>query len=168
MLSITRLSHDTARQRPDHFLALTSMTVEAFDAILSSFIAAYEEHIRQHLLNHGGERSKLPHAHDRLFFILVYSKICPIQMLMVHMFGMSQSRASHWVHTFAPVLKAALGRARRLPMHCLRKLLDVLEMSDIRDIVIDGVDRPIQLPDDPDERKARYNGKKTRLRSLIS
>lgn len=52
---------------------------------------------------------------DRLFFILVYIKLYPLQTVLGYLFGMSQGRANEWIERLSIVLKKALDLSGDLP-----------------------------------------------------
>ena len=48
------ISYDAVRQRPDQFLACTSLTIDEFDILFHSFSHAWEEYRRKTYVNSGG------------------------------------------------------------------------------------------------------------------
>jgi hypothetical protein len=153
------LSYDAVRQRPDHFLACTGLTVDEFDILLGSFSRAWDEYHQKNDVNSGGGKPKLPKVVDKLFFILFYYKVYPIQSAMRAIFGLSQSQVCTWIHTLSPVLKAALGIEKCLPERNPRKLKEALEACALHDFLIDGTERERQRPSNPSEQKDFYSGK---------
>jgi hypothetical protein len=145
--------------RPDQFLACTSLTVDEFDILLDSFSRAWDEYHKKNYVNSGGGKPKLPSVTDKLFFILFYYKVYPIQSAMGAIFGMSQSQVCTWIHTLSPVLKAALGIEKCLPQRNPRKLKEALEACELHDFLIDGTERERQRPSEPGEQKDFYSGK---------
>ena len=109
------LSYDSVKQQPEQFLACTSLTVEEFDILLPLFSSAWEGYSKRNYVNSGGGKPKLPRIVDKLFFILFYYKVYPIQAAMGAIFGMSQGQVSFWVGVLSIVLQSALGNARSLP-----------------------------------------------------
>jgi hypothetical protein len=73
------LSYERVKQHPEQFLACTSLTVEEFDVLLSSFSQAWDEYVKKNYVNAGGGQPKLPRVVNKLFFILFYS--CPPRIL---------------------------------------------------------------------------------------
>ena len=138
------LSYDTVRQRPDQFLACTGFTVDEFDILFRSFSCAWDEYREKNYVNSGGGAPKLPRVVDKLFFILFYYKVYPIQAAMGTIFGMSQSQVCTWIHILSPVLKCALGIEKCLPERNPRKLKEALEACELRDFIIDGTERERQ------------------------
>ena len=153
------LSYDTVRQRPDQFLACTSFTVDEFDILLQDFSSAWEEYRQKNYVNSGGGSPKLPRIVDKLFFILFYYKVYPIQTAMAVIFGMSQSQVCTWIHTLSPVLQRAFGIEQCLPERNPRRLKEALEACELHDFIIDGTERERQRPSDPNEQKDFYSGK---------
>jgi hypothetical protein len=153
------VSYTTVRQRPNQFLACTGYTVEEFDLLLRSFSQAWDEYRKKNYVNSGGGNPKLPNVTDKLFFILFYYKVYPIQAAMGAMFGMSQSQVCTWIHVLSPVLKRALGVEKCLPERNPRKLKEALDACEMHDFLIDGTERERQRPSDPREQKACYSGK---------
>src|SRR5215210_1720293 len=121
------LSYDIVHQRPDQFLACTSLTVDEFDILSRSFSHAWDEYRKKNYVNSGGGKPKLPRVIDKLFFILFYYKVYPIQSAMGAIFGMSQGQVSFWVGVLSIVLQNTLGSARCLPNRRPRQLKEALE-----------------------------------------
>src|SRR6266496_4944885 len=99
------LSSDGVKQKPEQFLACTRLTVEEFDVLLIAFSPAWDASVKKNYLNSGGGKPKLPHIADKLFFILFYYKVYPIQSAMGAIFGMSQGQVSFWVGALSIVLQ---------------------------------------------------------------
>ena len=154
------LSYTTVRQRPDQFLACTSLFVDEFDLLLPIFSQVWEDYRKKTYLNSGGGQPKLPTSSDKLFFILVYYKIYPIQSAMGAIFDMSQSQTCTWIHVLSPLLKRALGVEKCLPQRRPCKLKEALEACELRAFIIDGTERERQRPSDPSAQKDFYSGKK--------
>jgi hypothetical protein len=154
------LSYDTVKQQPEQFLACTSLTVEEFDILLPLFSSAWESYSRRNYVNSGGGKPKLPRVVDKLFFILFYYKVYPIQSAMGAIFGMSQGQVSFWVGVLSIVLQSALGNARSLPKRRPRQLKEALEACGVYNLIIDGTERERQRPLDPHAQKDFYSGKK--------
>lgn len=153
------ISCDVVRQRPDQFLACTGLTVDEFDALYPSFVSAWNEYRKKNYVNSGGGNPKLPDVSDKLFFVLFYYKLYPIQAAMGVIFGMSQSQVCTWIHTLTPVIQRALGIEKCLPERRPRKLKEVLEACALHDFIIDGTERERQRPSHPHEQKDFYSGK---------
>src|SRR5438067_13221606 len=73
------VSYTTVRQRPNQFLACTGCTVDAFDTLFRAFSQAWDAYRKKTSVNAGGGNPKLPNVTDKLFFILFYDNVYPIQ-----------------------------------------------------------------------------------------
>ena len=153
------ISYDTVCQRPIQFLACTGFTVDEFHTLLYSFSIAWEEYRKKTYVNSGGGKPKLPRVIDKLFFILFYYKVYPIQSAMGMIFDMSQSQVCTWIHILGPVVQRALGIEGCLPERNPRKLKETLEACTMHDFIIDGTERERQRPSDPSEQRDFYSGK---------
>jgi DDE superfamily endonuclease/Helix-turn-helix of DDE superfamily endonuclease len=154
------LSYAVVKQTPEQFLACTSITVEEFDVLLRSFSSAWDAYVTKNYINAGGGKPKLPHLTDKLFFILFYYKVYPIQSAMGAIFGMSQGQVSFWVGVLSIVLQNTLGIAQCLPNRRPRQLKEALEACGAYNLIIDGTERERQRPSDPQAQKDYYSGKK--------
>ena len=154
------LSYNTVKQQPEQFLACTSLTVEEFDILLPLFSSAWDDYVKINYVNSGGGSPKLPHSVDKLFFILFYYKVYPIQSAMGAIFGMSQGQVSFWVGVLSIVLRSALGSAQFLPKRRPRQLKEALEACGAYNLIIDGTERERQRPRDHNAQKDFYSGKK--------
>jgi hypothetical protein len=95
-----------------------------------------------------------------LLFILVYFKLYPLQEVQGLLFGLSQAQANEWIHRLTPVLRQALGYEKQLPQRQAQNLEQVLAACPSLEFFIDGTERRIQRPQDPDQQKLNYSGKK--------
>lgn len=109
--------YEAIKDKPELVQALTSLTVEEIAALVGPFETAFRRHMAEWTLE--GKRRKnrsyvtyantpLPTPEDRLLFILSYLKENPTQTYHGRLYGMSQGKANHWIHTLFPVLRAAL------------------------------------------------------------
>jgi hypothetical protein len=165
MLNFERIQKDDRQMR-----AMTGMNLKAFNALVPSFEAAYQESLiqakpwRMRAIG-GGRKPKLRTTEDKLFYILVYSKCYPTFDVMGSMFNFDRSCAHDWVHKLMPVLEKALGYSKALPEREIRSMEEFVEkFPDIEKIIIDGTERPIQRSKDPKEQKENYSGKKNDIR----
>lgn len=154
------ICYDDVKQKSEQFLACTSLTAEEFDVLLRSFSQAWDAYVKKNYINSGGGKPKLPHITDKLFFILFYYKVYPIQSAMGVIFGMSQGQVSFWVGVLSIVLQNTLGIAHCLPNRRPRQLKEALEACGAHNLVIDGTERERQRPSEPQAQKDCYSGKK--------
>ncbi|HEY9655108.1 MAG TPA: transposase family protein [Crinalium sp.] len=148
--------------------ALTGLNRKAFDALLPSFEQAYEasriaaKPQRQRAMG-GGRKARLVSIAAKLFYILFYFKCYPTFDLAGILFDLDRSQTHAWMHGLQPVLEAALGEKMVLPERKLRRLEAFLEaFPGVERVMIDGTERPIQRPQDPEQQTLHYSGKKRR------
>jgi hypothetical protein len=79
------------------------------------------------------------------------------------LFNFDRSCAHDWVHRLLAVLETTLGDKQVLPLRKLRSMEEFIErFPDVKEVIIDGTERPVQRPQDPEKQKAHYSGKKKR------
>jgi len=91
-------------------------------------------------------------------FLLIYLKTNPLQEHHAASFGMTQSQANQLIHLLSSLLRKTLKKLGELPERNEHRVIHVLKSCD--DLLIDGVERPIQRPQASDLQKACYSGKK--------
>jgi Helix-turn-helix of DDE superfamily endonuclease len=105
----------------------------------------------------------------KLLFILVYCKCYPTFDVLGVMFGFHRSCANDWVHRLLPILEAALGYQQALPLRQLNSMEEFLEkFPEVKEVIFDGAERPVQRPKDSDKQKKHYSGKKKDILGNIS
>lgn len=148
--------------------ATTGLNRKAFESLLPEFEQAYQEHLLELVVERkrepgGGRKATLRTMAEKLFYILVYCKCYPTFDLMSLLFSFHRSCACEWVHRLLPVLEAALGHKKVLPARKLRSLEEFWErFPEVKAVIIDGTERPIQRPKNAQKQKEHYSGKKKR------
>ena len=129
--SLAGLRFADLQSRPTEFLDFTSLTLEAFQQLVSPFEVAFQAHMAAWRLDGKPRTSRqfavykncpLPTPEDRLFFSLVYLKTYALQVVQGRLFGMGQSKANQWIHVLLPVLLAALRTLGDAPTRSLTAL----------------------------------------------
>ena len=163
MLNLERILNQDRLMR-----AMTGLNRQAFDELLPSFTAAYQqslvqpERVRQRALG-GGRKATLRTMAAKLFYILLYCKCYPTFDLLSVLFNFDRSCAWNWVHGLLPTLEQALGEKQVLPARKLRSLAEFIErFPEVKAVIVDGTERPVQRPKDPEKQKEDYSGKKKR------
>jgi hypothetical protein len=162
MLNLNRVFKNDRLMR-----SLTGMNLAAFDQLLPSFRAAYAA---AHPLSPSrqrkpgaGRKSNLLEIEDKLFFVLFYFKCYPTFDLAGILFDFDRAQAHRWLHRLQPILEASLARELVLPKRQLHSLAEFIScFPDVERVILDGVERPIQRPQDPERQKRTYTGKKKR------
>jgi hypothetical protein len=159
------------KNKPAMLKSLTGLSVEGLVALLPVFEVAYEADLVWRDEQRGivrerergaGQKGALPGLDDKLVFILFYFRVYPVQMAQGFFFGMGQPQANEWIHRLSPVLKTALGYDLQLPARTPKAIKAVLETCPGLEFIIDGSERAIRRPKDPQRQKANYSGKKKR------
>lgn len=146
--------------------ALTGLNRKAFDELLRTFSSVYEQsrqtQPRQRAVG-GGRKARLLGTQEKLFFILFYFKCYPTFDLAGIIFDLHRSQAHDWMHRLQPILEKTLGKKMVLPERKLDSIAAFFErFPEVKRVMIDGTERPIQRPQDPEAQKANYSGKKKR------
>lgn len=80
---------------------------------------------------------------------------------MSALFGFDRSCAWDWVHRLMPVLEKALGHKQALPQRKLRSMAEFLAcFPEVKRVILDGTELPVQRPQDSEHQKENYSGKK--------
>ena len=165
------IAYEKLRHKPQVFKSITGLTVPAFSKLAISFRRAYEAALNQQDKQReqprqrqrgGGRKGELPTVEGKLVFILFYFRVYPTQILQGYLFGISQPQANEWIHRLTPILNQALGYERQLPARQARDIKAALEACPGLEFIIDGTERPIRRPKNPDNQKKYYSGKKKR------
>jgi hypothetical protein len=146
--------------------ALTGLNRKALEALLVAFSPLYEQarqtQPRQRAVG-GGRLARLLGTQEKLFFILFYFKCYPTFDVAGIIFDMHRSQAHKWMHRLQLILEATLGKKMVLPERKLESIEAFLErFPGVKRVMIDGTERPIQRPLNPEAQKANYSGKKKR------
>ena len=169
-------SYHQVKERPKLLLAMTGLNHAEFEQLLPPFQDAWDQYVQQQYVDrddrqrqYGAGRSEatLVNIEDKLFFILYYVKVYPLQEILAFEFGMVQSTATEWIHILSKVLKKALEHGGYVPELDPKQLETVLASETASTYGLDGTERPRQRPRDPEKQKHYYSGKKKRTRSRI-
>lgn len=154
-------SYESIKQHKAMFISLTGLTVKEFDELCVSFGATWNEYTKQHEKDprKGGRPYALDVMEDRLFFILFYLKTYPLQTALAYSFEISQAEANLLVHQLSIVLRMALKKDGFTPPRIPNEMLVRLEQENSQDYGIDGTERRISRPADPDVQQFFYSGK---------
>lgn len=160
------LQLDKLRKNPVQLLSLTGFSTQEFDQLADEFRIEWDQYSTHFTLEGKQRRRKalprktnvLPGYQDKLLFILVYLKTFPLQELQGATFSMTQPQANFWIHLLTPILRKTLKRLQELPERNNQKL--ELLLKDCPDVLLDGVERNIQRPQDSEQQKESYSGKK--------
>lgn len=156
--------------------ALTGMTIAEFERLLPTFTAGLQKvqsqakKKRQRAIGGGGKHT-LQTPTDKLFFILFYLKCYPTFDLAGLLYGVDRSQAQRWVKALLPVLEKVLGWQAVLPQRRIGSIEEFLQrFPAVKDVFIDGTDRPVQRPQQAKAQRELYSGKQHEhtLKNLIA
>ncbi len=109
----------------------------------------------------GGRTGNLRSFKEKLFFVLFYFKCYPTFDVLGLLFDLNRSNACRNVQKLTPVLEKTLGKKMVLPKRKISTLEELFEIfPNVKDLFIDGTERPIQRPKDNEKQKENYSGKK--------
>lgn len=152
--------------------SVTGLSIKGFESLVPKFSKAlceiqfhhYEAGIQTGTRKRkpgGGAKGRLKTIKLKLFFILMYFKAYPTMDVMGLFVDMDRANVKHQIDHLSPVLEATLGETLSLPKRKIRSLEDFFElMPEVKDLFIDGTERPIQRAKNKDKQKRNYSGKK--------
>ncbi len=109
----------------------------------------------------GGRIGNLKTAVEKLFFILFYFKCYPTFDVLGFLFGLDRSNAFRNVQKLIAALERVLDKKMVLPKRKINSFEELIEMfPGVKDLFIDGTERPIQRPKDNEKQNKNYSGKK--------
>ncbi len=148
--------------------SLTGLNRKAFDQLCEVFEAAYQEELERETkprqrARGGGRKARLSSMESKLFFILFYFKCYPTFDVLGFLFDLERGRSHRWVHRLQGLLETALGKKMVLPERKIESMEQFLErFPDVKEVIVDGTERPVQRPKDSQKQKDCYSGKKKR------
>lgn len=161
MLNITRCFQDLRI-----FKAVTGMTYAEFQALLPDFeraLAAHKQRATPTRLRQtgGGRKHTLLTGHEKVFFILFYIKCYATFDVLAWLFDVDRAQPQRWVKAYLPLLEAALGRKAVLPKRKIASVEEFLRcFPQVKEVFVDGTERPIRRPSGNDAQKPYFSGKK--------
>jgi hypothetical protein len=148
--------------------AMTGLNRQAFENLLPKFAIEYERanstRTKSRQRARGGEaKAKLEKPQEKLFHILFYFKCYPTFDLAGVIFDLDRAQTYRWMHRLQPILQATLGAEIVLPVRKLQSIKEFIEyFPEVKEVIIDGTERPIQRPRNREQQKQNYSGKKRR------
>jgi hypothetical protein len=146
--------------------ALTGLTRVEFQQLCPIFAHALTEQVqsrrsdRQRKPGAGG-KYRLDRVETKLFFILLYVKCYPTFDVASVLYQVHRSRPHRWVQTWLPALEQALGKEVVLPERRIDQVdAFFARFPHVKDLWLDGTERPIRRPQDAVVQKRHYSGKK--------
>lgn len=146
--------------------ALTGLNKKEFLELLPTFIQIVEETANEKNRKRkygGGRKGKIKDPRQKLFYILFYIKAYPTFDVAAFIFGSNKTSTNQWTLKILPLLEKTLKRKIVLPKRQLRSIDEFFRsFPGVREVMLDGVERPIQRPKKDKNQKKNYSGKKKR------
>ena len=145
------LDYESVKDKPKTLRAMTSLDRSEFEKLCNVFSEVWNEPTHQHEKDptKGGRHPSLKTSQDRLFFILFYLKVYPLQEVLAHLFGRSQGQANFYIYELSAVLRKTLKKTGDLPTRIPEEMLAKLAEEEDQDLGIDGTERRRERPKDP-------------------
>lgn len=148
--------------------AITGMTVSEFNSLLISFEKLFKDNKKiinksqeRQRKDGGGSKHTLDTIEKKLFFALFYLKCYPTFDLAGFYFGVNRSQSFRWTRFLLPILEKTLSYEIVLPKRQISSPEEFeKEFPEIKDLFVDGTERPIQRPKNKKKQKSNYSGKK--------
>lgn len=170
------------RRRPASFLRLSGLSVEQFDEVLGPIKAAYGDFNCQRLARPqrqrqvGGGRQFQLALEERVLLVLVWVRLYVTNEVLGYLFGLDASSVSRNRRGILPLVEAHLPVPCQLrctgakkpqgPPRRRRKIGTVAELlkqyPELRDLIVDTTEHPIQRPQNKRRQRQHYSGKKRR------
>lgn len=152
--------YEKARTNARQFKAVTSLSIEKFDILLSTFEAKWLDFIEKYNLDGTPRMRKyvpknevqLSTVAEKLFFILYYKKNNSLQESLALQFDLETSMANKWIHILTPILTKSLQK------YIPKDNLEDVDFQIDENYIIDGTEYPIQR--DTYDQETFYSGKK--------
>lgn len=156
------LTYAGVKEKASTLLAMTSLRREEFEWLVPRFAAAWQAYLEREGIDpgKGGRKPQLSKPEDQLLFILFYFKTYPLQEVLGHLFGISQSVTNTWIYRLSEVLRDTLDQADQLPARLPQAMLDRLAGETAQALAVDGTERRRNRPQDEALQEAHYSGKK--------
>jgi hypothetical protein len=149
---------DRLKKNPAVFRRLTGITPDIFDDVLQQLAPRYEEWHRTHLHHPdrereygGGRPFKLP-VEDRLLMLLIYYRTYVPHVFLGFLFVVNDSSVGRDINPLQPLLQGIF----RIPER------SILSKEEIMDLFFDGMEQPVERPQNKKKQKEHYSGKKKR------
>lgn len=146
--------------------AVLGVTPEEFDALLALFAPVLFEHRaakRRKRAVGGGANGHIKSARQKLAYILFYLKTYPTYDVAAFVCGASKSRTQAWTQAILPLLETTLGRTFVLPKRRIGSVEEFFAaFPEVREVMLDGVERPTVRSQKNKTQRKHYSGKKKR------
>jgi hypothetical protein len=155
--------------------ALTGLSEAEFEQLLPTFAKVYQAHEQAQYEQAvqagqrqrspgGGRKSKLATMADKLFFVLYYYKDYPTFDVLGAKFDLARSKAHAHVHKLSARLHETLVQLEMMPHREFQTVDELMcALDGIDQIIIDATERAYRRPQDEQQQRAHYSGKKNAI-----
>lgn len=155
---------DQISRNPRELKAIIGMNLAEFQSLLPIFSQLLDQSAKRSGRQRapgGGRKGVLDTPAKKLFFILLYLKVYPTFDLLGALFSKPRGRSCEAVHQLLPLLEKTLGRKLELPARQVSSMEEFRRLFPaVKDVMIDGMERPIHRPSQPKSQRRHYSGKK--------
>ncbi len=156
-----------------HMRALTGLSQAQFDELLPTFTevyltkrqADYEQAVQageRQRKPGGGRKGQLPTLADKLLFVLYYYKDYPTFDVLGTQFKLARSKAHTNLYLLTPFLHETLVKLGMMPHREFKTVAELtLALNGVDQIIIDATERAYRRPQEAEQQREHYSGKKT-------
>lgn len=147
-------------------MALIGLSKQKFETLLVTFTHVLQDHLeskQRKRIPGGGRKGNIKDPRQKLFYILFYLKNYPTFDVAAYIFGSSKTCTCEWVQRILPVLEKTLKRKLVLPTRQIRSVQEFYDkFPGIQEVLLDGLERPIERSKKDKNQRNNYSGKKKR------
>lgn len=162
--------YEKLRRRRASFRNLTGVSLEEFEVLYQQVVDDIERYDETRLEQRERQRAvgagrRYQHdARNRLLMALIWLRIYPTYEVLGFIFDLDKSNISRNLKGMLAVLRDQLGDEIEWPDKARRKQKMDQFMQEFPEVtaIVDATEQPTQRPQDPDEQKKYYSGKKKR------
>ena len=162
--------YEKLSRRPASFRNLTGLSLDEFEALCDQVVDDIERYDQTQLERPGRQRAvgagrKYQHdGRNRLLMAMIWLRVYPTYEVLGFIFDLHKSNISRNLKGVLAVLREQLGDEIEWPDKAQRKRKMEQFMQEFPDVaaIVDATEQPTQRPQDPDEQKRYYSGKKKR------
>lgn len=161
-----RMDIDCVLKNPRLMKAILGVSSAEFQSLLITFEEVLREAQTQKKRKRavgGGRIGRIKPAQNKLFFILWYLKVYPTYDVAAYVFASSKTKTHVWVRDILPILEKTLKRRIVLPKRRIGSVEEFLTtFPEVKEVMLDGVERPMVRSQKQKAQKKHYSGKKKR------
>lgn len=148
--------------------SLTGLSISKFIELEATFLLVYKKDKKESYkglirVQGGGRPSKLENSRHKLFYILFYLKCYPTFDLASFLFDVDRSQCFRWSRELLAILEKTLERELVLPKRKINSIEEFTRLFPcVKDLFVDGTERPTSRPSSKKRERKHYSGKKKR------